>query len=262
MKAKPWIITIAVAVFLVLSAFSGKKLKPVSVYMIGDSTMSQKEDTANSPERGWGMLLPEMFCDRVMVVNRAVNGRSTKNFIDEGRWDSILNKLKKGDYVIIQFGHNDRKETDSTRYVNAYSGYRRNLEKFITDTKGKGAYPIVCSSIVRRNFNESGSLIDTHGPYPFVARIVAEENHVPFLDLQQKTEDWVIRLGPTRSKEYYMNLEPGVYPKFPDGLNDNTHLVEKGARTVALFAAEELLRLKVPLSDYLRPEVISMCRKN
>jgi lysophospholipase L1-like esterase len=251
-------IPLLIRVFLILLVFSGcidQKQKPVTVYLIGDSTMSEKENPQNSPERGWGMLLPEVFNDRVTIINRAVNGRSTKSFMDEGRWDSIVKYLKKGDYVIIQFGHNDKKEVDPLRYVNAYSAYRRNLEKFISDTRKKRAFPILCSSIVRRQFNEQGTLVDTHGPYPFVARLVAEKNNVPFLDLQQKTEDWIIALGPEKSKEYFMNLQPGEYELYPDGLDDNTHLVEKGAYAVSVFAAAELVKQDVPLAKYLKKEL-------
>lgn len=257
MKKNFYLIALALLIAMFLAGCTQEEQKPVKVYMIGDSTMANKNDPEHNPERGWGMLFHKVFNDKVTVSNHAVNGRSTKSFIDEGRWDTIVNRLEPGDYVIIQFGHNDRKENDPRRYVNPYSAYRRNLEKFVIETREHGAFPIICSSIVRRNFNEQGTLVDTHGPYPFVARLVAEKNGVPFLDLQQKTEDWVTEMGPERSKEYFMNLEPGQFELFPEGRIDNTHLVEKGAYTVSVFAAEELVAQDVPLAEYLRPGLFS-----
>jgi len=257
MKKNLIIFSLNLFMIIFLIGCSTEEQKPVTVYMIGDSTMANKKDPEHNPERGWGMLFSRVFNDKVTVSNHAVNGRSSKSFIDEGRWDTIVNRLEPGDYVIIQFGHNDKKENAPGRYANAYSAYRRNIEKFVRETQERGAHPIVCSSIVRRNFNEEGTLVDTHGPYPFIARYVADKNGVPFLDLQQKTEDWLIQLGPEQSKKFFMNLEPGVYDLFPEGRTDNTHLVETGAYAVSVFAAEELVDQHVPLADYLRPGLFS-----
>jgi lysophospholipase L1-like esterase len=135
----------------------------ITLYLIGDSTMADKPDPAHNPERGWGQALPEFLDGQVVVDNRAVNGRSTKSFIAEGRWDSVRVRLRKGDYVLMQFGHNDEKSEDSTRYAAPYTAYRRNLARFIAESRAAGATPIVLSSIVRRKFNEHGVLVDTHG---------------------------------------------------------------------------------------------------
>ncbi len=227
--------------------------KAPAIYLIGDSTMADKPGTPEeNPERGWGQLLTEYFKPEAAVRNHAVNGRSSKSFISEGRWDAILKELKKGDYVFIQFGHNDQKDQDSTRYTNPWSSYRRNLEKFVAETRAKGAFPVLFSSIVRRNFNEKGVLVDTHGAYPFVARQVAMEKEVPFIDMQLLTEDYVRALGPEPSKEIYLWTTPGQYARFPDGAKDNTHLSLKGARTYAGLVVEEIKRLKLPLSRWLK----------
>lgn len=239
-----------------LSACTTEKSEDITVYMIGDSTMANKKDPDHNPERGWGMVFPGLFREELTFKNYAVNGRSSKSFLDEGRWDTILNNLKPGDYVIIQFGHNDQKVMDPRRYTNPYTSYRRNLVKYITDTRKRNAHPILCSSIVRRHFNEQGTLEDSHGAYPFVARLVAQEYDVPFLDLQLRTEDWVQSLGDEASREYFMNLAPGEYEVFPDGRNDNTHLVEKGAYAVSVFAARELEEQGVPLANYLKPGLL------
>ena len=96
------------ALFLVFTAFKADK-SAITIFMIGDSTMADKDLTGGNPERGWGQMLPGFLSEEIRVDNHAVNGRSTKSFIDEGRWDKVLSLLKKGDYVFIQFGHNDEK---------------------------------------------------------------------------------------------------------------------------------------------------------
>ena len=237
-----------------LLAATRPALDPVlTIHLIGDSTMADKPGTPEeNPERGWGQLLPQCFSDAVAVRNYAVNGRSSKSFRDEGRWDEVLENLAPGDYVFIQFGHNDQKLTDSTRYTNPWSGYRRNLERFVDETRARGGVPVLLSSIVRRNFNEHGTLVDTHGAYPFVALSVARERNVSFIDMQLLTEDYVIELGPEAAKAIYLWLEPGEYPRYPDGKQDDTHLSPAGARAYAGLVAEAIREMELPLARYLR----------
>uniref|UniRef100_UPI004048D354 rhamnogalacturonan acetylesterase n=1 Tax=Mariniflexile sp. TaxID=1979402 RepID=UPI004048D354 len=159
-----------------------------TIYMIGDSTMANKKNPETNPEHGWGQVLPQFFNAKAVIDNRAVNGRSSRSFITEMRWDSIVKTLKKDDYVFIQFGHNDQKINDPKRYTNPHTAYRNNLIRFILETRKKGAAPILFSSIVRRNFNDEGTLVDTHGEYPMEMRLVADEFNVPFIDLQYQTE--------------------------------------------------------------------------
>ncbi|HER07555.1 MAG TPA: hypothetical protein ENO20_01480 [Bacteroides sp.] len=245
---------IALAGMLLLAACGDEPLKPVTVHLVGDSTMADKPDPGNNPERGWGQLLPEFFNDLVTVRNHAVNGRSTKSFIEEGKWNNVMQAVQPGDYVLIQFGHNDQKEYDPNRYSNAYSDYRRNLEQMALEVRDKGAHPVLLSSIVRRNFNDEGTLVDTHGPYPFVARTVAAGNGIPFIDLQQMTGDLLTGLGPERSAGHYLILEPGTWEMYPEGRVDNTHLNERGAREVAGMVARSVRELGLPLAGYLDRE--------
>ena len=135
----------------------------LTIYSIGDSTMANKKNPEENPEHGWVQVLPQFFNNYIKIDNRAVNGRSTRSFINENRWDSIHKYLNKGDYVLIQFGHNDQKIKDPKRYTNPHTAYRNNLIRFITETREKGATLILLSSIVRRNFNKEGTLVDTHG---------------------------------------------------------------------------------------------------
>lgn len=187
------------------------------------------------------------------MENHAVNGRSSKSFMDEGKWDVVLNKLQPGDYVFIQFGHNDSKDQDPSRYTNPWSTYRRNLEKFVMETRAKGATAVLLSSIVRRKFNDKGTLIDTHGAYPFVTRAVAHEMDVPFIDLQLQTEDLVRTLGPEDSKAIYLWTEPGAYDRFPEGATDDTHLNEKGGKKIAGMVAQSIIDLRLPLRRFVHP---------
>jgi lysophospholipase L1-like esterase len=236
-------------VFLVLVLFFGCKeakeqqevtTKPITIYTIGDSTMADKKNPDENPEHGWGQMLPQFFSDNIVIENHAVNGRSTRSFIDEGRWDSIYKKLSKGDYVFIQFGHNDQKENDPKRYTNPHTAYRHNLMRFVTETREKGAYPVLFSSIVRRNFNEQGTLADTHGEYPMETRLVAEAMDVPFIDLQYLTEQMEESYGIEGSEKLHLHYGPGEIPYYPDGRNDDTHLSKLGATTVAKLAVNEL----------------------
>jgi lysophospholipase L1-like esterase len=169
----------------------------------------------------------------------------------EGRWDAVLETLQAGDYVFIQFGHNDQKSQDPTRYANPTSGYYNNLLRFVEDTRDKGATPILLSSIVRRKFNEFGTLEDTHGLYPLVTRQVASDHEVTFIDHLSMTEAFVSSLGDEPSKEYYVWVEAGQYEKLPDGKQDDTHLSVKGATQYARFVAEAIRDSDLPLQEYV-----------
>ncbi|WP_308991037.1 rhamnogalacturonan acetylesterase [Mariniflexile litorale] len=216
-----------------------------TIYMIGDSTMSNKKDPETNPEHGWGQVLPQYFKENTVIDNRAVNGRSSRSFIGEGRWDSILKTIKKGDFVFIQFGHNDQKFKSPDRYTNPHVTYRHNLIRFVEEARAKGATPVLFSSIVRRNFNEHGTLIDTHGEYPLETRLVALEYDVPFIDLQYFTEHLEESYGVEGSKKLHLHFEPGENPYYKDAKHDDTHLSNLGAHEVAKLAIAELKK-KVP----------------
>ena len=225
----------------------------LTVHLVGDSTMADKPGTPEeNPERGWGQVLGEFFSDDVELVNDALNGRSSKSFREEGHWARVLEAIEPGDYVFIQFGHNDQKENDPARYTNPWSGYRRNLARYVSESRALGASPVILSSIVRRKFNEQGTLVDTHGPYPFIAREVAREEGVPFIDMQALTEDFVNAAGEEATKEIYLWVEPGKYDKFPEGCEDNTHLSLEGARAFASLVVEEIRQMDLPLAKYLK----------
>lgn len=237
--------------FLFLSIITFAQQKP-TLFLIGDSTMANKENPDTNPEHGWGQMLPTFMTSGIEIQNHATNGRSSKSFRTEGRWDKVMKQLKKGDFVIIQFGHNDQKINDSVRFTNPYTQYRANLERYVNEARSKGATPILMTSIVRRNFNENGVLVDTHKEYPLVVRMVANDLKVPFVDLQLLTEQMEISYGPEKSKQLHLHYKKGDVNYYPEGKDDDTHLSKLGAESIAKLASNSLRTLKTGLEKYIK----------
>ncbi len=236
-------------ILTVLAVFTAGNQKKTSVYTIGDSTMANKKQEVY-PETGWCQVLNRFFDDRVVVKNHAVNGRSTKSFINEGRWKAVLDSLRPGDYVFIQFGHNDEKSNDTTRYTTPFGTYAANLEKFVAETRMKKAIPILLTPIVRRKFDGSGKLVPTHGQYPEAIKQVAQKLKVPFIDMEKLTGEMIEATGDEPSKKLYLWTVPDS--RFPDGRKDDTHLSVEGANRMAGLAAGELKKLNLKLSKHVR----------
>lgn len=246
--------------------------RPVHIFMAGDSTMSDKlfyknatdsltgEITAETfLERGWGQLLPEFFSDKVSIRNFAQNGRSTRLFIEEGLWDKLISEVQKGDYVVIQFAHNDAAKDRPDKYTSP-EDYRKNLNRFVDEVRAKGATPIICTSVARRKFDSDGKIVDTHGVYPVISREIAKEKKVTLIDMQQQTTDWLNKEGVQKSRQFFHKMAPGVSKLFPKGLDDNTHFNEKGARIAAGFFVEGLKQQKIStltneLKENMKPYV-------
>lgn len=218
----------------------------ITVYLVGDSTMSDKEVRAY-PETGWGMPFPVFFNETVTVENHARNGRSTRTFLEEGRWEPIVNNLQEGDYVFVQFAHND--EVPSKGSYTPPKEYQANLRKYVTETRAKGANPVLLTPIARRHFDDQGWLEDTHAQYSELLREVARELDVPLIDLDRKSQALLKKLGPEKSEFLYNHLEPGQHPNYPDGREDNTHFSELGARRMAELALDGIQGLDLDLAD-------------
>lgn len=241
--------------------------KKITVFMIGDSTMANKSITGGKPERGWGHVLGGFFTEDIIVDNHAVNGRSSKGFIDEGRWDKVLSRIKPGDYVVIQFGHNDEKPK-ADRHTDPGTTFDANLERFVNESRERGATPILMNAIVRRNFLapcdqpghivasdnqvEGDTLYDTHGAYLDSPRNVAKKLNVPFVDANKITHELVQGLGREESKKLYMWVEPNTVPAVPKGSVDNTHLNIYGARVVAGLLVDAMAEVVPALAPYVR----------
>lgn len=229
-----------------------KNSKKITIFTIGDSTMANKKDPEKNPERGWVQVLAPFFNENVTIKNHAVNGRSTKSFRELGHWKNVIDSIQSGNYLFIQFGHNDGKDTDPARYTNPQTSYRHNLINYIKEARAKGAIPIMFSSIARRKFNKEGVLLDAHGNYTLVARLVAQEMKVPFIDMQYLTENLEMKYGVEGSKKLHLHFAPGENAYFPNGLDDNTHLSVLGATEIAKLFVEDLKKQQLPLAKYLK----------
>lgn len=219
-----------------------------TIYMIGDSTMSEKEVSAY-PETGWGTPFAHYFTDDVRIENHARNGRSTRTFLEEERWDPIVENLDEGDYVFIQFGHND--EVQSKEQSTTPENFKANLTKYIRDTRDKEARPVLLTPIDRRSFDESGILVDTHKEYSDLMRQVANSANVPSIDMDEKSQALLKELGPEKSVFLYNHLDPGQNPNYPEGVKDNTHFNELGARRMAELALQGIRELNIDLQDHI-----------
>ncbi|MBQ9411095.1 MAG: pectin esterase [Bacteroidales bacterium] len=195
-----------------------------TIHLMGDSTMAEKDLPKAGEERGWGMMFQNYLNpEEVKVVNYAQNGRSTKSFIDLGLWDKVYSAVKPGDYVFIEFGHNDAKADDPARYAPAYGAYQENLRTFIDGVREKGGTPVLLTPVARRWFKDGKLDRNCHTDYPAAMKAVALEKGVTLLDVTTPTLDWLEELGDEASKAYFM---------ISTGKDDNTHFVSKGARRV------------------------------
>jgi DNA sulfur modification protein DndE len=239
-----------VLISLLLAGFAPLPTGGLTIYMIGDSTMADKPGGDN-PERGWGQLFRGFFDSSVAIENHAMNGRSTGSFLREGRWQPIVDKLKPGDYVFIQFGHNDEKPEKVDRYTPPEE-YRKNLVKFVTETLAKEARPILCTPIMRRRFDNDGKFYDEHGAYPDIVREVAAKYCVPLIDMHRKSEKLIVQLGEEGSKRIFLWIAPGEYKSLPDGRRDDTHFSDYGATRMAELAVEGIEELDLELAHHLK----------
>lgn len=262
----------ALCALLLLTSFRTDTRDVTTIFMIGDSTMANKPLDGDNPERGWGQMLPGFFTEDIRVDNHARNGRSSKSFIDEGLWEQVRTQIRKGDYVFIQFGHNDEKPKPD-RHTDPGTTFDANLRRFVEETRAKGGIPVLFNSIVRRNFFhnpnavtdddlrrekvegtalEGDSLIDTHGAYLESPRRVAAELDVPFVDLNRQTHDLVQGMGREASKSLFCWVPANTYAACPKGRQDNTHLNIYGARRVARLAVNALAEAVPALKPYIR----------
>ncbi len=228
-------------------AFTLPEKKKIKIFLAGDSTIAIKETKAY-PEAGWGMPFVHFWDSTVTVVNKAKNGRSSKSFISEGLWKSITDEVKEGDYVIIQFGHNDESVDKKERYSTPDT-FKMNLTKFITETRAKKATPILLTPVSRRKFDTDGNAVETHKDYSALTREVAIEQNVLFIDLDEKSRILYQQFGPENSKLLFLQLQPGEHPNYPEGKVDNTHFNELGARMIAEIVLKDIIALKTDLTD-------------
>ncbi|WP_242693082.1 rhamnogalacturonan acetylesterase [Sabulibacter ruber] len=236
-----------------LMSFMVNEKQPITVYLIGDSTMSIKETKAY-PETGWGMPFRYFFDSSVTVENHAKNGRSTRTFIEENLWQPVASSMKAGDYLFIQFGHND--EVSTKKSYTTEADYKANLERFISEARKKKVIPVLITPAARRKFDVTGKIEETHALYSGIVRAVAQKQKVALIDLDRKSQALLQKLGPESSKLLFIHLKPEEHPNYPQGKEDDTHFNELGAREMAQIVLAEMKAQKLDLVDRLvKPQV-------
>jgi lysophospholipase L1-like esterase len=242
---------IPLVLFLMAFAIPGKK--KITIWMCGDSTMSIKEKKAY-PETGWGMPFVYFWDSTVTIENLAKNGRSTSSFRNEGLWQIVLDKATEGDYVFIQFGHNDEVSTKKT--YTTETEFKKNLKQYVAEVRGKKAIPILLTPMARRKFDANGKIEGTHDVYSQIVRDVAKEEKVFLFDMDKITQQLYQQFGVENSKLLFMQLKPSEHPNYPDGRDDNTHFNELGARLNAQLVLSEIRSLVPDLADRIVKPVV------
>lgn len=245
--------------FLLASYFLFAILFPMkqdktTVFIIGDSTAANKLTTAY-PETGWGMPFTYFFDQSVTVNNLAKNGRSTRTFLSEGLWATALSTMKKGDYVLIQFGHNDESKEKVDRYTTPEQ-YKENLVKFVSEARAKQATPILITPVSRRKFDKEGKALETHLEYTPLVKEIATKLNVPLIDLDEKSRVLYQQMGEENSKLLFLQLQANEHPNYPDGKIDNTHFSELGARKIAQIVLQEIKNLSLPLANQVVKPIV------
>ncbi len=233
------------ASLLALTAFA----EP-SIWLIGDSTVCNY-GRDRYPQAGWGQTLGELCKPGVKINNRASGGRSTKSFIDEKRWDKVLAGLSQGDYLIIQFGHNDQKKDKPRVYAPADSLYPELLNKYIAEARAKGAHPVLVSPVCRRIIRD-GKIKNSLGAYPAAMKAVALQTDTAFIDLNAISLEKFNELGPEKTKDIFLHVPPGKYAQYPKGKADNSHFQEDGARQIAGWVVEDAKRQNLPIVELFK----------
>ena len=258
-----------------------KEDKQRTIFIIGDSTAANKDTSGGKVERGWGMMFQNCFDEKyIKIDNHALNGRSSLSFINEGHWAKVLELIRPGDFVIIQFGHNDEKD-DITRHTDPGTTFDGNLTRYCNETRALGGIPVLMNAVVRRNFSKVGIkveddealrnttyadgskveeadiLLDTHFDYRFAPKNVAQKLNVYFVDANKITHELEQGLGVEGSKKLHMWFLPGQEPSEPKGKQDNTHYNKYGAQVVANLLADGLCQ-EIPelkkFRKYVNPE--------
>jgi len=238
----------AVIIGFCCTAFILPPGKKMTIWMIGDSTMSVKQTKAY-PETGWGMPFVYFWDSAVTVQNLAQNGRSTRTFLTENRWQPAIDNMQEGDYVFIQFGHNDEVPTKAS--YTTETEFKNNLVKYVSDTKNRKAVPVLLTPVARRKFNDKGMIEGTHEIYSAIVRQVAKENNVVLIDMDKKSQALLQQWGPDKSALLFNHLLPGEHPNYPEGKEDNTHFSELGARIMAELVLKEINDLHLLLAERL-----------
>ena len=239
-------------------ASAASLLAAADIYMAGDSTMQTYRGNY-APQQGWGQRMQELVKDGVKVNNRSIGGRSTKSFKAEGRWASLIREVKKGDFVIIQFGHNDGTKDKPERYADPRTEYKDNMKQFVEDVRKAGGIPVIATSIPFGIYLEDGSLKPAGflAPYLESAREVAAETKCDLVDLYAYADRELNAAGEKKGTMLYLVLNPGDYPNFPQGKSDRCHINFRGALFYAKAFAHLAKENKLPIAELFKVSELS-----
>ena len=224
-------------------------LGAADLYLAGDSTMCDYAEK-RAPLTGWGTALKSLVKPGVNVTNLAMGGRSSKSFLTEKRWDKILTSAKPGDFVIIQFGHNDAHKGEKNRYriTDAKDTYRYYLKIYIAEARAKGLIPVLCTQTVLCRFLPDGTVRES-GAYVVACREVAKETGCDFVDLNAYAREKLAAMGQEKAIRLYMTLAEGEFPNYPQGRKDTCHLRNEGAEFYAKGFVELAKKQKLPIAE-------------
>lgn len=220
-----------------------------TVYLCGNSTVVDQD---REPWASWGQMIPRWFDNSIAIANYAESGRRLNSFTAENRLKKILSLIKPGDYLLVEFGHNDQKE--KTPGSGAYYNFAYQLKLFADEARLRGAIPIFCTPTQRRFFDNNGRIQETHGDYPAAMREVAAREQVPLIELHDMTRTFFETLGTEGSKQALVHYPANTFPEQAEPLADNTHFNPYGAYEVAKMVAQALIDLSLPLSEHLLPD--------
>lgn len=226
------------------------EIRPVNdlltLFLLGDSTVV---DEGEEPWCGWGQLLPRFFKPKIAIANYAESGEAANTFVSSKRFAKVLTKLKKGDYVFIQFGHNDQKQKGEGK--GPFTSYKANLRYLTDEVRARGGIPVLITSMHRRSFDPAtGKIINTHGDYPAAVQELAREEQIPLIDLNEMSRTLYEAWGEEGSKKAFVHYPAGTFPGQTDALADNTHFNSSGAYQIARCVLRGIVENKLPLQQY------------
>jgi lysophospholipase L1-like esterase len=222
-----------------------------TIYIASDST-AQTYSSGSYPQMGWGQKLANYFDANTTVANHAIGGRSSRSFIEQGRLDTILGAIQPGDYLFVQFGHNDASSGNPERYTSP-DDYKRYLrDNYMAGATARGATPVLITPVSRRDYDSNGQFRVSFPDYVNKVHELVNETGVAMIDLSARSRAYLNSIGPEAAKGVFLHLSAGQYPAFPDGVADNTHFQEYGADQMARIVSEGAAALPLPIADHVR----------
>lgn len=218
----------------------------LTLFIAGDSTVVDQSD---EPWTGWGQILTRFFSDGIAIANYAESGEAANTFISAKRFAKLLTKMKKGDYLFIQFGHNDEKQKGEGK--GPFLSYKKSLKYLVDEARKKGGIPVLITSMNRRTFGEDGKIYNSHGDYTVAMKQVAQEENVPLIDLNQMSKTLYEAWGVDNSVKAFVHYPAGTFPGQDKALEDNTHFNPYGGYEIAKCVVQGIINIHLPIKKYI-----------